>query len=262
MEKLLKNVTETDIINFDFIKRNRISLKGKNKIITKIFSSRLSYDILHMAYERIDKHINSDFTYIDIINLNPSDAICKFNNNKKHHIFNNPLYRYFNYDKILEYVRKNIRVCRILNNFENENSLNKSIHIFAHHKKIFGAKYDLEYTLKIQDILLEKILANKNITADELINIINNFVKENKLKNIKVRREPVASLIKMVNKLPNVYTDLDQFIKKYKDVRHSYKTKFILKETGFKSLSEAGCKLPFFSLRLAVTNENEKRQMV
>lgn len=28
MERLLKNVTETDIINFDFIKRNRVSLKG------------------------------------------------------------------------------------------------------------------------------------------------------------------------------------------------------------------------------------------
>lgn len=263
MERLLKNVTETDIINFDFIKRNRVSLKGKNKIITKIFSSRLSYDILHMAYERIDKHINSDFTYIDIINLDPADAIREFNNNKKHHIFNNPLYRYFNYYEILEYVRKNIRICRILNNFEDENSLNKSIHIFAHHKKIFNnTKYDLDYTLKMQDILLEKILGNKNITADELINIINNFIKENKLKNIKVRREPVVSLIKMVNKLPNVYTDLDQFIKKYKDVRHSYKTKFILKETGFKSLSEAGCKLPFFSLRLVVTNENKKRQMV
>lgn len=130
-------------------------------------------------------------------------------------------------------------------------------------KKIFNnTRYDLDYTLKIQDILLEKILDNKNITADELINIINNFIKENKLKNIKVRREPIVSLIKMVNKLPNVYTDLDQFINKYKDVRHSYKTKFILKETGLKSLSEAGCKLPFFSLRLAVTNENEKRQMV
>lgn len=136
MERLLKNVTETDIINFDFIKRNRVSLKGKNKIITKIFSSRLSYDILHMAYERIDKFINSDFTYIDIINLAPSIALAECNNYKKYHIFNNLLYRYFNYDKILEYVRKNIRVYRrILNNFEDENSLNKSIYIFAHHKK-------------------------------------------------------------------------------------------------------------------------------
>ena len=262
MERLLKNVTETDIINFDFIKRNRVSLKGKNKIITKIFSSRLSYDILHMAYERIDKFINSDFTYIDIINLNPADAIRKFNNNKKHHIFNNPLYRYFNYDKILEYANNHIKIYHTLSKFENGNNIGRNISIFAISSKVFGARYDLEYTLKIQDILLEKILANKNITADELINIINNFVKENKLKNIKVRREPIVSLIKMVNKLPNVYTDLDQFIKKYKDVRHSYKTKFILKETGFKSLSEAGCKLPFFSLRLAVTNENEKRQMV
>ena len=51
MERLLKNVTETDIINFDFIKRNKVSLNGRNKIITKIFSSRLSYDILHTAYK-------------------------------------------------------------------------------------------------------------------------------------------------------------------------------------------------------------------
>ena len=83
MERLLKNVTETDIINFDFIKRNRVSLKGKNKIITKIFTSRLSYDILNTAYTRISRRINSDFTYMDIINLNPADAVREFNDNKK-----------------------------------------------------------------------------------------------------------------------------------------------------------------------------------
>ena len=262
MEKLLKNVTENDIINFDYIKRNNIYLNiNDDKIINKLFSSRESFEILTNAYNRIICGDGS--SYSKNINLAPSIALAECNNYKKYHIFNNLLYRYFNYDKILEYVRKNIRVYRrILNNFEDENSLNKSIYIFAHHKKIFGAKYDLEYTLKIQDILLEKILANKNITADELINIIDNFIKENKFKNIKVRHEPVVNLIKMVNKFPNVYTDLDQFIEKYKDVRHSYKTEFILKETGFKSLSEAGCKLPFFSLRIAVTNENEKRQMV
>lgn len=158
------------------------------------------------------------------------------------------------------YVKKNIRICRILNNFENENSPNNSIYIFARHKKVFNIKYNLDYTLKLQNILLEKILCNKNITADELIDIINNFIKENKLKNIKVRREPIVNLIKTVNKLPNVYTDLDLFIKKYKDVGYSYKTEFMLKETGFKDLIEAGSKLPFFSLRLAIANENEKRQ--
>lgn len=262
MEKLLKNVTENDIINFDYIKRNNIYLNiNDDKIIDKLFSSRESFEILINAYKRIICGDGS--SYSKNINLTPSVALDECNNYKKYHIFNNPLYRYFNYDKILEYVRKNIRICRILNNFENENSLNKSVYIFAHHKKIFNnTKYDLDYTLKIQDILLEKILGNKNITADEVINIINNFVKENKLKNIKVRREPVVNLIKIVNKFPNVYIDLDRFIEKYKNVRHSYKTKFILKETGFKSLSEAGCKLPFFSLRLAVTNENRKRQMV
>ncbi len=50
--------------------------------------------------------------------------------------------------KILVYVRKNTRVYRILNNFENENSqiTNYSL-IFAHHK-IFNTKYNLDYTLK------------------------------------------------------------------------------------------------------------------
>ena len=156
MEKLLKNVTETDIINFDYIKRNNIYLNINNdKIINKLFSSRESFEILTNAYNRIICGDGS--SYSKNINLTPSVALAECNNHKKYHIFNNPLYRYFNYDKILEYVRKNIRICRILNNFENENSLNKSIHIFAHHKKIFGAKYDLEYTLKMQDILLEKI---------------------------------------------------------------------------------------------------------
>lgn len=259
MERLLPIVMENDIINFDYIKRNNIILNiNDDKIVDKLFSSRESFEILNNAYNRII--CGDDFSYIKNINLAPSVALDVYKNHRRYHIFNNPLYRYFNYYEILEYVRKNIHIRYILNNFENENSLNKSIHIFAHYKKIFNTKYNLDYTLKIQDILLEKILANKNITADELIDTINNFIKENKLKNIKVRREPIVNLIKIVNKLPNVYTDLDWFIEKYKDVRYSYKTEFMLKETGFKDLNEAGWKLPFFSLRLGIANENEKRQ--
>lgn len=261
MERLLPIVMENDIINFDYIKRNNIILNiNDDKIVDKLFSSRESFEILNNAYNRII--CGDDFSYIKNINLAPSVALDVYKNHRRYHIFNNPLYRYFNYYEILEYVRKNIHIRYILNNFKNENSLNKSIYIFAHHKKIFGAKYDLDYTLKIQDILLEKILANKNITADELINIIDNFIKENKFKNIKVRHEPVVNLIKMVNKFPNVYTDLDQFIEKYKDVRYSYKTEFMLKETGFKDLNEAGWKLPFFSLRLAIANEKRQNGLI
>ena len=259
MERLLKNVTENDIINFDYIKRNDICLTDSDiKKIDKLFSSRESFEILNNAYSRIT--CGDDSLYSKNINLAPSAALDVYKNYRKYHIFNNPLYRYFNYYEILGYVRKNVRVYRILNKFENENSPNNSIHIFARHKKIFNIKYNLDYTLKIQNILLEKILYNKNITADELIDIINNFIKENKLKNIKVRREPIVNLIKIVNKLPNVYTDIDLFIEKYKDVRYSYKAEFMLKETGFKDLKEALLKLPFFSLRLSIANENEKRQ--
>ena len=49
MEKLLKNVTENDIINFDYIKRNNIYLNiNDDKIINKLFSSRESFEILTM----------------------------------------------------------------------------------------------------------------------------------------------------------------------------------------------------------------------
>lgn len=54
MEKLLKNVTENDIINFDYIKRNNIYLNiNDDKIINKLFSSRESFEILTNAYNRI-----------------------------------------------------------------------------------------------------------------------------------------------------------------------------------------------------------------
>lgn len=47
MERLLKNVTETDIINFDFIKRNNLNLStGTSENVNILFSSRLSFELL------------------------------------------------------------------------------------------------------------------------------------------------------------------------------------------------------------------------
>lgn len=215
MERLLKNVTETDIINFDFIKRNRISLKGKNKTITKIFPSRLSYDTLNIAYGRISRRIDSDFTYIDIINLNPADAIREFNDNKKHHIFNNPLYRYFNYDKILDYANNHIKIYRTLSKFENDNIISAAVSIFATSTKVFGTKYNLEYTIKIQDILIDVILNNKNITVDCLVEIIKDFTNKNNLTYNTPRLSAIKNLIEKINKYPNIYKELDKFVRIY-----------------------------------------------
>lgn len=256
MERLLKNVTETDIINFDFIKRNRVSLKGKNKIITKIFSSRLSYDILHMAYERIDKHINSDFTYIDIINLNPSDAICKFNNNKKHHIFNNPLYRYFNYDKILEYANKHIKIYHTLSKFENDNNMGRNISIFAISSKVFGARYNLEYTIKMQDILIDVILNNKNVTVDSLVESIKDFANKNNLTYSTPRLSAIKNLIDKVNKYPNIYKELDKFVRLYTTSSVCERYEFLYSLIG-DDINSTHIKnsLPFFSLRASIFSD-------
>lgn len=256
MERLLKNVTETDIINFDFIKRNRVSLKGKNKIITKIFSSRLSYDILHMAYERIDKFINSNFTYIDIINLNPADAIRKFNNNKKHHIFNNPLYRYFNYDKILEYANNHIKIYHTLSKFENGNNIGRNISIFAISSKVFGARYDLEYTIKIQDILIDVILNNKNVTVDNLVEIIKDFSNKNNLTHNTPRLNAIKNLIDKVNKYPNIYKELDKFVRLYSTSPVCERYEFLYSLIG-DDINNTHIKnsLPFFSLRASIFSD-------
>nr|DAJ48512.1 MAG TPA: hypothetical protein [Caudoviricetes sp.] len=54
MERLLPIVTENDIINFDYVKRNNIYLNiNDDKIIDKLFSSRESFEILTNAYNRI-----------------------------------------------------------------------------------------------------------------------------------------------------------------------------------------------------------------
>lgn len=256
MERLLKNVTETDIINFDFIKRNRISLKGRNKIITKIFSSRLSYDILHTAYNRIAKHINSDFTYIDFINLNPADAIRKFNDNKKHHIFNNPLYRYSNYDKILDYAYNHTKIYYTLNKFENDNNISRSISIFAISTKVFGAMYDLEYTIKMQDILIDTILNNKNITVDSLVEIIKVFTNKNNLTYNISSFSTIKNLIDKVNKYTNIYKDLDKFVRLYVTSPVCERYEFLYSLIG-DDINNTNIKnsLPFFSLRASIINE-------
>lgn len=256
MERLLKNVTETDIINFDFIKRNNISLKGKNKIITKIFSSRLSYDILHTAYNRIAKHINSDFTYIDFINLNPADAIRKFNDNKKHHIFNNPLYRYSNYDKILDYAYNHTKIYYTLNKFENDNDICRGISIFAISTKVFGTMYDLEYTIKMQDILIDTILNNKNVTVDILVEIIKDFTNKNNLIYNISSFSTIKNLIDKVTKYPNIYKELDKFVRLYVTSPVCERYEFLYSLIG-DDINNNHIKnsLPFFSLRSSIFND-------
>ena len=256
MERLLKNVTETDIINFDFIKRNNISLKGKNKIITKIFSSRLSYDILHTAYNRITKHINSDFTYIDFINLNTADAIRKFNDNKKHHIFNNPLYRYSNYDKILDYAYNHTKIYYTLNKFENDNDIGRAISIFAISTKVFGTMYDLEYTIKMQDILIDTILNNKNVTVDSLVEIIKDFANKNNLTYSTPRLSAIKNLIDKVNKYPNIYKELDKFVRLYTTSPVCERYEFLYSLIG-DDINNTHIKnsLPFFSLRSSIFSD-------
>lgn len=256
MERLLKNVTETDIINYDFIKRNNISLKGKNKIITKIFSSRLSYDILHTAYNRIAKHISSDFTYIDFINLNPADAIRKFNNNKKHHIFNNPLYRYSNYDKILDYAYNHTKIYYTLNKFENDNDIGRGISIFAISTKVFGTMYDLEYTIKMQDILIDTILNNKNVTVDSLVEIIKDFTNKNNLTYNISSFSTIKNLIDKVTKYPNIYKELDKFIRLYVTSPVCERYEFLYSLIG-DDINNTNIKnsLPFFSLRASIFND-------
>ena len=52
MERLLKNVTETDIINFDFI--NNLTLTtGTSENVDILFSSRLSFELLSSAHSRL-----------------------------------------------------------------------------------------------------------------------------------------------------------------------------------------------------------------
>lgn len=257
MEKLLKNVTETDIINFDFIKRNKVSLNGRNKIITKIFSSRSSYDILNTAYIRIDRRINDDFTYMDIINLDPADAIREFNNNKKHHIFNNPLYRYFNYDKILDYAYNHTKIYYTLNKFENDNIIGSNISIFAINIKALGAKYNLEYTLKIQDILIDVILNNKNVTVDNLVEIIKDFTNKNNLVYNTPRLSAIKNLIDKVNKYPNIYKELDKFIRLYNTTPVCERHDFICDLIGDDDINSTHIRnsLPFFALRSSIFNK-------
>lgn len=259
MERLLKNVTENDIINFDFIKRNRISLNGKNKTITKIFSSRLSYDILNTAFGRIDRSIDSDYNYADIISLNPEDAIKKFRDNRKCFIFNNPLYRYFNYDKILEYANSHINIYHTLNKFENENVIGKGISIFAVNSKIFGEKYNLEYTLELQDILIQRILDNKNITLDEVIKIIRTFINENNLDCTIGRISSIKNLIDKINKYPNIYKELDKFVELYNSTLVTQRRTFLYNLIGDDiNPSTIRNSLPFFALRSSIFNKKNR----
>lgn len=220
MERLLKNVTETDIINFDFVKRNNLTLSsGTCENVNKLFSSRLSFEILSSANLRLHRDKRIEFDYINILDMSPVEAAHYYRRNTKYHIFNNPLYRYFNYDRILEYANKHPEINGILNNFENENALGKSISVFSVSKKTFDNRYDLELTLEIQNTLIEEILTNKDVTVNDLLKMINNFITENNLIPTKIKSNSLQNLIESVKTFPLIYADFDGFVKKISFIR-------------------------------------------
>ena len=74
MERLLKNVTETDIINFDFIKRNNLTLTtGTSENVDILFSSRLSFELLSSAHSRLRRDYRIEFNYVDILDMDPEE---------------------------------------------------------------------------------------------------------------------------------------------------------------------------------------------
>lgn len=261
MERLLKNVTETDIINFDFIKRNNLTLSsGTCENVNRLFSSRLSFDILSSAHSRLRRDHRIEFNYVDILDMDPEEALHYYRRNTKYHIFNNPLYRYFNYDKILEYINKHPRINLYLDKFEDENALGKSISIFSVSKKTFDNRYDLELTLEIQNILIEEILTNEDVTVNDLLKLIGNFVAENNLIPTKNKTNSLQNLIESVKAFPLVYEDFDGFVKKYHSLDYDDKAGYIYKFTRFKNIHDAKAALPFFPLRLALLVDRKKKR--
>lgn len=261
MERLLKNVTETDIINFDFIKRNNLTLTtGTSENVDILFSSRLSFELLSSAHSRIRRDYRIEFNYVDILDMDPEEALDYFRRNIKYHIFNNPLYRYFNYDKILEYSKKYPRINSILDKFEEENIIGRSISIFSVSKKTFDKRYNLELTLEIQNILIEEILTNINVTTIDLLKMIRNFVDENNLIPTKNRTGSLQHLIESVRAFPLIYEDLDGFVKRYHSLSYHDKAGYIYKLTGIKNIPDVKAALPFFPLRLSLlVAKNKKR---
>lgn len=261
MEKLLKNVTETDIINFDFIKRNNLTLSsGTCENVNRLFSSRLSFELLSSAHSRLRRDHRIEFNYVDILDMDPEEALHYYRRNTKYHIFNNPLYRYFNYDKILEYINKHPRINLYLDKFEDENALGKSISIFSVSKKTFDNRYDLELTLEIQNTLIEEILTNEDVTVNDLLKLIRNFVAENNLIPTKNKTNSLQNLIESIKAFPLVYEDFDGFVKKYHSLDYDDKAGYIYKLTRFKNIHDAKAALPFFPLRLALLVDRKKKR--
>lgn len=260
MERLLKNVTETDIINFDFIKRNNLTLtSGTSENVNRLFSSRLSFDLLSSAHLRLHRDRRFEFNYINILDMSPEEALHYYRRNTKYHIFNNPLYRYFNYDKILEYAKKHPRINSILDKFEEENIIGKSLSIFSVSKKTFDKRYNLELTLEIQNILIEEILTNKDVTINDLLKMIREFVYENNLIPTKHKQNSLQNLIESVKAFPLVYEDFDGFVKKYYSLNYNDKGSYIYKLTRFKNIRDAKAALPFFPLRLSLLIDKNKK---
>lgn len=260
MEKLLKNVTETDIINFDFIKRNNLTLStGTCENVNRLFSSRLSFDILSSAHSRLRRDHRIEFDYVNILDMSPEDALYYYRRNTKYHIFNNPLYRYFNYDKILEYANNHPRINSFLDKFEEENIIGRSVSIFSVSKKTFDERYNLELTLEIQNTLIEEILTNENVTINDLLKMIRRFTSENNLIPTKNKSNSLQKLIESVKAFPMVYEDLDGFVKKYHSLNYDDKAGYVYKLTGFKNIHDAKAALPFFPLRLALLVDRKKK---
>ena len=243
------------MLSISYIKRNNIYLNiNDDKIINKLFSSRESFEILTNAYNRIICGDGS--SYSKNINLMPSVALAECNNHKKYHIFNNPLYRYFNYDKILEYANKHIKIYHTLSKFENDNNMGRNISIFAISSKVFGARYNLEYTIKMQDILIDVILNNKNVTVDSLVEIIKDFANKNNLTYSTPRLSAIKNLIDKVNKYPNIYKELDKFVRLYTTSPVCERYEFLYNLIGDDiNSNHIKNSLPFFSLRSSIFND-------
>lgn len=115
-------------------------------------------------------------------------------------------------------------------------------------------------TLEIQNILIEEILTNVNVTTIDLLKMIRHFVDENNLILTKNRTGSLQHLIESVRAFPLIYEDLDGFVKKYHSLSYHDKAGYIYKLTGIKNIPDVKAALPFFPLRLSLlVAKNKKR---
>lgn len=115
-------------------------------------------------------------------------------------------------------------------------------------------------TLEIQNILIEEILTNVNVTTIDLLKMIRDFVDKNNLILTKNRTGSLQHLIESVRAFPLIYEDLDGFVKKYHSLSYHDKAGYIYKLTGIKNIPDVKAALPFFPLRLSLlVAKNKKR---